>query len=57
MCSKAAGTRGEVNGIAVYDDFAHHPTAVGNYRSNQAKARDRRIIAVFEPRRTPVCAE
>ena len=42
---------GEVNGIAVYDDFAHHPTAVretiGAIRQKHA---DRRIIAVFEPR-------
>ena len=43
--------RGEVNGIAVYDDFAHHPTAVretiGAIRQKHA---ERRIIAVFEPR-------
>jgi UDP-N-acetylmuramate: L-alanyl-gamma-D-glutamyl-meso-diaminopimelate ligase len=43
--------RGEVNGIAVYDDFAHHPTAVretiGAIRQKHA---DRRLIAVFEPR-------
>ena len=42
---------GEVNGIAVYDDFAHHPTAVretiGAIRQKHA---NRRIIAVFEPR-------
>ena len=43
--------RGEVNGIVVYDDFAHHPTAVretiGAIRQKHA---DRQIIAVFEPR-------
>ena len=43
--------RGEIKGIAVYDDFAHHPTAVretiGAIRQKHA---DRRIIAVFEPR-------
>lgn len=44
--------RGTVNGIAVYDDFAHHPTALrttldGLRRSLPAGAR---ILAVFEPR-------
>ena len=44
--------RGTVNGIAVYDDFAHHPTALrttldGLRRSLGA---DARILAVFEPR-------
>jgi len=44
--------RGEVNGIKVYDDFAHHPTAirttVGGLRRRIAPAE--RIIAIFEPR-------
>jgi UDP-N-acetylmuramate: L-alanyl-gamma-D-glutamyl-meso-diaminopimelate ligase len=43
--------RGEVNGITVYDDFAHHPTA---FATTIAGLRQRvgaqRIIAVFEPR-------
>jgi UDP-N-acetylmuramate: L-alanyl-gamma-D-glutamyl-meso-diaminopimelate ligase len=43
--------RGEVNGITVYDDFAHHPTAitttVAGLRSKVGKAR---ILAVLEPR-------
>ena len=43
--------RGEVNGVTVIDDFAHHPTAV---RGSVAALRERyphgRIIAVFEPR-------
>jgi len=52
--------RGEVGGIKVYDDFAHHPTAmrstVNGLRrkldaqpGSSAQARGR-IIAVFEPR-------
>ena len=42
---------GEVNGIAVYDDFAHHPTAVREtIGAIRQKHVDRRIIAVFEPR-------
>lgn len=44
--------RGTVNGVAVYDDFAHHPTALrttldGLRRSLGTGAR---ILAVFEPR-------
>ncbi|MDP1659176.1 MAG: UDP-N-acetylmuramate:L-alanyl-gamma-D-glutamyl-meso-diaminopimelate ligase, partial [Methylotenera sp.] len=43
--------RGVVNGITVYDDFAHHPTAitttVAGLRSKVAKSR---ILAVLEPR-------
>jgi len=43
--------RGRVNGITVYDDFAHHPTA---FEATIAGLRKRvgrgRIVAVFEPR-------
>ena len=43
--------RGVVNGVTVYDDFAHHPTAitttVAGLRSKVGKAR---ILAVLEPR-------
>lgn len=43
--------RGEVRGVTVIDDFAHHPTAV---RETLAAARQRyigrKIIAIFEPR-------
>jgi UDP-N-acetylmuramate: L-alanyl-gamma-D-glutamyl-meso-diaminopimelate ligase len=44
--------RGEVRGVWVYDDFAHHPTAV---RETVAALRSRigpaeRVVAVFEPR-------
>ena len=43
--------RGEVNGIAVYDDFAHHPTAIRETISAiRQKHPGRRLIAVFEPR-------
>lgn len=43
--------RGEVNGICVYDDFAHHPTAVKFTLSTlQEKYPNQRIIAVLEPR-------
>jgi UDP-N-acetylmuramate: L-alanyl-gamma-D-glutamyl-meso-diaminopimelate ligase len=43
--------RGEVNGVVVIDDFAHHPTAV---RETVAAVRQRygqrRVVAIFEPR-------
>jgi UDP-N-acetylmuramate: L-alanyl-gamma-D-glutamyl-meso-diaminopimelate ligase len=43
--------RGEVNGIAVYDDFAHHPTAIRETISAiRQKHPGQRLIAVFEPR-------
>jgi UDP-N-acetylmuramate: L-alanyl-gamma-D-glutamyl-meso-diaminopimelate ligase len=43
--------RGEVNGITVYDDFAHHPTAVETTIDGlRRKVGRERIIAVLEPR-------
>ena len=43
--------RGEVNGITVYDDFAHHPTAVkATLDALREALPNRRIWAVFEPR-------
>src|SRR5947208_5718381 len=43
--------RGEVNGIVVYDDFAHHPTAVhATLRAVRERHPDARVWAVFEPR-------
>lgn len=43
--------RGEVAGISVYDDFAHHPTAIETTLSGlRAKVGQERIFAVLEPR-------
>ena len=43
--------RGEKNGIAVVDDFAHHPTAVrGTIQAARARFPGRRLWALFEPR-------
>ncbi len=43
--------RGEVHGIRVYDDFAHHPTAIATTLAGlRAQAGNARIIAVLEPR-------
>ncbi len=42
---------GTVNGITVYDDFAHHPTAIKlTVNGLRAKVGKARVIAVFEPR-------
>jgi len=43
--------RGEVRGITVIDDFAHHPTAVREtLAALRAAYPARRLVAVFEPR-------
>jgi UDP-N-acetylmuramate: L-alanyl-gamma-D-glutamyl-meso-diaminopimelate ligase len=43
--------RGEVNGIRLYDDFAHHPTAIETTLNGLRRNRgDARIIVVLEPR-------
>lgn len=43
--------RGEVNGITVYDDFAHHPTAIETTVAGlRGKVGAARILAVLEPR-------
>ncbi|MBI3041346.1 MAG: UDP-N-acetylmuramate:L-alanyl-gamma-D-glutamyl-meso-diaminopimelate ligase [Betaproteobacteria bacterium] len=43
--------RGIVNGIAVYDDFAHHPTAIAaTLEGLRSKVNGERILAVLEPR-------
>ncbi len=43
--------RGEVNGIRLYDDFAHHPTAIATTLAGlRNKVGQERIIAILEPR-------
>jgi len=43
--------RGVVNGVTVYDDFAHHPTAIElTLAGLRAKVGSSRILAVLEPR-------
>lgn len=47
---------GVVRGVTVYDDFAHHPTAVEETLAGLRVAYpDRRIWAVFEPRSASSC--
>ena len=43
--------RGVVRGVTVYDDFAHHPTAIRTTVDGlRRQVKSGRIIAVFEPR-------
>lgn len=43
--------RGTVGGVAVYDDFAHHPTAIrATIEDLRARRKDARILAILEPR-------
>ncbi|MEO5703296.1 MAG: UDP-N-acetylmuramate:L-alanyl-gamma-D-glutamyl-meso-diaminopimelate ligase [Gammaproteobacteria bacterium] len=46
--------RAIINGITIYDDFAHHPTAITTtlqgLRTKLGRALSQRIIAVLEPR-------
>jgi UDP-N-acetylmuramate: L-alanyl-gamma-D-glutamyl-meso-diaminopimelate ligase len=44
--------RGQVAGITVYDDFAHHPTAIRTTLDGLRRqiGKGQRILAIFEPR-------
>jgi UDP-N-acetylmuramate: L-alanyl-gamma-D-glutamyl-meso-diaminopimelate ligase len=43
--------RAQVDGVTVYDDFAHHPTAVATTLAGlRARVGRERILAVMEPR-------
>jgi UDP-N-acetylmuramate: L-alanyl-gamma-D-glutamyl-meso-diaminopimelate ligase len=43
--------KGTAGGVAVYDDFAHHPTAIRTTLEGlRQRERGGRILAVFEPR-------
>jgi UDP-N-acetylmuramate: L-alanyl-gamma-D-glutamyl-meso-diaminopimelate ligase len=48
--------RGIARGVAVYDDFAHHPTAIlETIRAVKSADPSRRVWAVFEPRSATSC--
>ena len=48
--------RGTAAGIAIYDDFAHHPTAIAETLAGVRSAYPgRRIWAIFEPRSATSC--
>ena len=43
--------KGEFGGVTIYDDFAHHPTAIrATLRALRQKHPHERVIAIFEPR-------
>ena len=44
--------KGQVNGVTVYDDFAHHPTAIATTIDGLRRSigNKKRIIAILEPR-------
>jgi len=43
--------RGQVNGVTVYDDFAHHPTAIATtLQGLRRRVGDARILLLLEPR-------
>jgi UDP-N-acetylmuramate: L-alanyl-gamma-D-glutamyl-meso-diaminopimelate ligase len=47
---------GEASGVTVFDDFAHHPTAVKEtLLAVRSAYPDRRVWAVFEPRSASSC--
>ena len=48
--------RGIARGVSVYDDFAHHPTAIlETVRAVKSADPSRRVWAVFEPRSATSC--
>jgi UDP-N-acetylmuramate: L-alanyl-gamma-D-glutamyl-meso-diaminopimelate ligase len=48
--------KGTANGVAVYDDFAHHPTAIAETLAGVRSAYPgRRVWAIFEPRSATSC--
>jgi UDP-N-acetylmuramate: L-alanyl-gamma-D-glutamyl-meso-diaminopimelate ligase len=48
--------RGTARGVSVYDDFAHHPTAIlETLRAVRTSMRGHRVWAVFEPRSATSC--
>jgi UDP-N-acetylmuramate: L-alanyl-gamma-D-glutamyl-meso-diaminopimelate ligase len=48
--------RGPERGVSVYDDFAHHPTAIREtLKAVRWSYPDRRIWAIFEPRSATSC--
>jgi UDP-N-acetylmuramate: L-alanyl-gamma-D-glutamyl-meso-diaminopimelate ligase len=48
--------RGTSRGVAVYDDFAHHPTAIAETLEGMRSAYPKdRIWAIFEPRSATSC--
>lgn len=50
--SRRAEFKGEMHGIAVFDDYAHHPTEIfATLRAVKQAARHRRLVVAFQPHR------
>jgi UDP-N-acetylmuramate: L-alanyl-gamma-D-glutamyl-meso-diaminopimelate ligase len=50
--------RGTAGGVMVYDDFAHHPTAIAETLEGVRSAHpDKKIWAIFEPRSATSCGK
>ncbi len=48
--------RGEIDGVRVYDDFAHHPTAVREtLAALRARHKEGALFAIYEPRTATAC--
>ena len=48
--------RGVAGGVSIYDDFAHHPTAIAETLRGVRRAHpDARVWAIFEPRSASSC--
>jgi len=41
----------EIDGITVYDDYAHHPTEIKSTLSAMKSYTDKKVVAVFQPHR------
>jgi UDP-N-acetylmuramate: L-alanyl-gamma-D-glutamyl-meso-diaminopimelate ligase len=54
--SRRLELRGAARGVSVFDDFAHHPTAIREtLQAVRASYPDRRIWGIFEPRSATSC--
>lgn len=42
---------GELDGISLYDDYAHHPTEIKAALSSALSFKDKNVVAVFQPHR------
>ena len=50
MVKRRQEYKGTINGAMIYDDFAHHPTAIETTLQSMKKLfPDKEIVAIFEP--------
>ncbi len=48
-CKRRMEYKGELNGAAVYEDYAHHPTELAASISSARDFSHKRVVAVFQP--------